>query len=464
MKTQDQINRVQVFYRSSAASLGFFVYGYTIGIFNSSLSCISTILQWGQQTQFLISLMSGLVLFGGSCGAVFSGYTSKVYGKRLGIISSDILMIAGSILCTYPNTISFGIGRFLCGFASGCFSMLCPSYINEFTPSSMAASMGSLNQIFLILGILISNCICMGLPLTECGSDIKYRVFLIFLVPVFVCFLQLLLFIIKFKLESPSWFIIKGQKDIAIESAASIYTEQHVETEIERMCAQIENGNSETPIKTIHTSSFKEICLCAPKIRKSMRVGILIHVFQQLSGINGIMFYSTMIYQQIVGSLLMSRVFTIIGTIVRILALVIIFPFINRINKKKLSIYGALLMSSCFFILIFTVDYNFAPELNVVIVFIYLGIFTNTVGQVPWFYSSLIMPDKGVSLAAGFNFLTGMTVVLSFPFILDVYGIQITFIIYCILNIVSACYFLIDMVDCSNMNSYEIRRSLSVMK
>ena len=464
MKSQDQINKGQVCLRCSAASLVFFVYGYTIGIFNSSLSCISTILEWGKDAQFLISLMSALVLFGGSCGALVSGYTSKVYGKRKNIMSSDILMIVGSILCSYPNTISFGIGRFLCGFASGCFSMLCPSYINEFTPSSMAASMGSLNQIFLMLGILMSNCICMALPLTECGPHIKYTSFLIFSVPALVCMLQLMLFIIKFKLESPSWFIKRGEKKIAIESAASVYSEQHVETEIEKICNQIENGNSELSFKTIHESSYKEICLCSPQIRKSMRLGILIHVFQQLSGINGIMFYSTMLYEQIVGSLLMSRVFTIIGTVVRIFALIIIFPFINRLNKKRLSICGALFMSLCFFVLIFTLDYNFLSELNVVIVFIYLGIFTNTVGQVPWFYSSFIMPDKGVSLAASLNFLTGMAVVLSFPFILDVYGIKITFIIYCILNVVSASYIFVDMVDCSNMDTFQIRRSLSVMK
>ena len=130
----------------------------------------------------------------------------------------------------------------------------------------------------------------------------------------------------------------------------------------------------------------------------------------------------------------------------------------------KLCVFGALSMSFCFFILTFTLDYSFLSEFNVVIVFIYLGIFTNTLGQVPWFYSSLIMPDKAVSLAVSLNFFTAMSVVLSFPYIIESIGIRVIFILYCIFNGISAIYFCYDMVDSSKMNSYQIRNSLSEMK
>ena len=468
MSSKNRIKKANVWMRTSATSLGFYSYGYTIGIFNSSLSCISSILGWKSNSQLLISIMSAMVLLGGSFGSALSGCLSQYFGKRKNIITTDIVMIIGSILCSYPNTISFGIGRFLCGFASGCFSMLCSSYINEFTPSSMSASMGSLNQIFMMLGILSSNCICMTLPLTECEPDIKFKVFLIFSVPGWICLTQLLLFVFKYKLESPSWLIKNKGHQKALESASDIYEEECALSEIQRIISELDNGNGNgndiRRSQSFVESSYKEIILCYPKVRKALRLGILIHIFQQLSGINGIMFFSTLLFQKIVGNLFMSRIFTIIGTLTRIFALLVVFPFINRINKKKLSVCGALLMSLCFFVLIFTLDYIFLSELNVVIVFIYLGIFTNTVGQVPWFYSSLIMPDKAVSLAVSMNFLTGMGVVLSFPYLLESIGIRIAFVIYCVLNGMSAIYFCFDMVDSSKMSTFQMRRSLSLMK
>ena len=198
MSDKGKINKIHVLFRSLTTSLGFYSYGYTNGISNSSISCISSILDWNSNSQSLISIMSGIVLLGGSFGSLLCGLFSQNIGKRKMIIMTDLIMIIGSIFCSYPNTICFGIGRFLCGFASGCFSMICSSYINEFTPSSMSASMGSLNQIFMMLGVLSSNCICMALPLTECKSDIKYKVFLIFSVPGWICLLQMLLFIFKY--------------------------------------------------------------------------------------------------------------------------------------------------------------------------------------------------------------------------------------------------------------------------
>ena len=112
MSSKNRIKKTHVWLRTSATSLGFFSYGYTIGIFNSSLSCISSILDWKSNSQLLISIMSAMVLLGGCFGSALSGCMSQYFGKRKNIITTDMIMIIGSILCSYPNTISFGIGRF----------------------------------------------------------------------------------------------------------------------------------------------------------------------------------------------------------------------------------------------------------------------------------------------------------------------------------------------------------------
>jgi MFS family permease len=407
--------------------------------------------------------MSALVLLGGSIGALLAGFTSHSFGKRKSMMMTDVIMILGSILCNYPNTITFGIGRFICGLASGCFSMLCSSYIIEFSPSHLSASMGSLNQISMMLGIITSNSICMTLPLNSCDSKIKFQAFSIFSVPGVACFIQLVLFLSKFKKESPVWLVKRKEYEKAAQSAEEIYEENYIQTEIERIKQQYDDNSNEYSIQNSE-ATCKDILTCSKTIRKAMRLGIFIHMFQQLSGINAVMFYSTLLFENFGGSLLISRVLTIVGTGVRILALLVVFPFINRVSKKKLSIYGSLMMMGCFFVLVFTLEYSSLTVMNAVIVFLFLAVFTTTAGQVPWFYSSLIMPDKGISLAAPSNFLIGTVVVLSFPFLLEELGLKVTFGIYTFFNFCSAVYSCVDMVDCAQVSSYEIRRFLSTMK
>jgi hypothetical protein len=304
----------------------------------------------------------------------------------------------------------------------------------------------------------------MALPVSSCDSNIGFQVFSIFSLPGIVCFIQLVLLLKKFKQESPVWLVKCKDFEAAVISAEGIYEEKSVVVELEKLKRELNVDNNTAENPDFNDSSYKEILTCAQKVKKAMRVGVLIHIFQQLSGINGVMFYSTLLFEKLAGSVLYARIYTVIGTTIRVFSLVIVFPCINRISKKKISVTGAILMTCCCLVLVFTIDYAQLAILNVILVFLFLGIFTNTVGQVPWFYSSIIMPDKGVSLAAGVNFLTGTAVVMTFPFILELLGLKVTFGLYSFFNFIAAIYFWRDLVDFRRMSSFQIRKSLSTMK
>ena len=116
--------------------------------------------------------MSSLLPLGAMFGALGSGCFSKNIGRRKNLIIADIIIIVASITTVIPFTITFGIGRFLSGIGIGNFSILCPLYINEFSPSDISGKIGSMMMLSGCTGTLFVFGIALALP-TENYNQIQ---------------------------------------------------------------------------------------------------------------------------------------------------------------------------------------------------------------------------------------------------------------------------------------------------
>lgn len=100
-----------------------------------------------------------------------SSQFSNHYGRRKTMMFGDLLGILFGLLTCIPNTISFGISRFVSGIALGILSSVSPIYMSEVSPPSISGKMGSLTETHLSMGLLSAYLFSLMLPTVNLDSD-----------------------------------------------------------------------------------------------------------------------------------------------------------------------------------------------------------------------------------------------------------------------------------------------------
>ena len=186
------------------AALGSFIFSYNIGLFTSSQPCVAASLDWGDEKDTYIAVMSALLPLGALFGSLGSGYVSKYIGRRQNLIIADLIIITASVITVIPFTFCFGLGRFLSGIGIGNFSILCPLYINEITPTPISGKIGTMVMLFGSIGSLFAFSLALALPTGNYHSDPMNNFWLaMFLFQGLVAFIQLVLFFLVFSHETP---------------------------------------------------------------------------------------------------------------------------------------------------------------------------------------------------------------------------------------------------------------------
>jgi MFS family permease len=187
-------------------------------------------------------------------------------------------------------------GRFIFGLSAGAFSVFVPSFINEITPVELKGPCGTATQILINIGILLAD--LMGLPLPEVNDIVDYsggsfvvkdywRV-IIFL-PVPLAILQSALLFTVFNFETPKYLLQNNRLAELTAVMGKLYASDQVQERIRL----IEVKSSEEGKKSA-APSYKDT-LCSPQYSTATLVGCLLAIFQQLSGINIVIFYSSTI-------------------------------------------------------------------------------------------------------------------------------------------------------------------------
>ena len=160
-----------------AAVLGMYQFGYNTGNINAPESEIkkflqdtysarynSTLSEESSKTYF--SFIVNLFVVGGLIGSLSGGYVADKFGRKLGILYTQVFSILGAILMGISkSTGSFEvlmIGRFFVGISCGLFTGLSPLYINEISPINIRGAIGTVNQVAVTSGILTSMILGLG--------------------------------------------------------------------------------------------------------------------------------------------------------------------------------------------------------------------------------------------------------------------------------------------------------------
>jgi MFS transporter, SP family, galactose:H+ symporter len=387
-------------------------------------------------------------LIGAVIGAGISGFLADKYGRKIMIILASIIFGLGAILSALsPNVYTLITSRIVVGVAIGMASFIVPLYIAEVAPYDIRGALVSLNQLAITIGIVVSYMV--DLVFAPSGG---WRWMLgLAMVPSIILAIGM-----YFMPPSPRWLLSKGFEDKAIKVLQKIRGTTHVSGEVKEI--------EET---LLLEKEGKWSDLLDPRIRSALIIGIGLAAFQQLTGINTVIYYAPTILE-FAG--FQSASVTITATIgiglVNVLLTIVSILLIDRIGRRPLLIVGITGMIISLGILGVAFALPGLKEslgmVSVVCLMLYVGSFAISLGPIFWLMIAEIYPLKirgrAMSTATMVNWGTNLIVAITFLSIIHILGASGTFWLYGLISIVALLFVYFRVPETKGKSLEEIER------
>jgi sugar porter (SP) family MFS transporter len=400
------MNKSKLFQWSIVAALAGFIFGFDTVVISGANLPIKEL--WHTSPLFHGFFIMSMALWGTLSGSIFGGIPTEKFGRKKVLFWIGILFAVsafGSALAQDPYTFSFF--RFIGGIGIGVSSVVAPTYISEISTPATRGKLGAMYQFNIVFGILVaflSNYFLQGV-----GGANDWRWMLGVLAVPSIIYTVMVMGVP----ESPRWLVTKKNDLAKAKETLLLIGVADADAEIDSI---IKSNRHESP-------SGKPSAFLSSKHKTIISLAFLIAFFNQLSGINFILYYAPEILSRIglgeKDSLLNSIA---IGGINLIFTFVGLY-LIDRLGRKKLLIIGSL----GYILSLVMVAGCFASHASPVILmsFLLLFIAAHAVGQgaVIWVFISEIFPNKiraaGQSFGASVHWVFAAIITLVTPVFLD---------------------------------------------
>jgi SP family sugar:H+ symporter-like MFS transporter len=298
-------------------SLGGLLFGYDTGVISGAILFISQELRL---TPFLEGLVVASLLLGAAVGAASAGPLSDRLGRRNLVIIAAILFTIGAIgAALSPNVAVLVLFRVVLGLAVGTAALVVPLYLSEIAPTEIRGAISSLNQLNIVVGILLAFIVNALLANAE-----AWRWMLgLAAIPSLVLLIGMF-----FLPETPRWLVSQDRDEDARDVLRRSRNEEETEKEI-RDIREVEEQEE---------GGLRE--LTASWVRPALIVAIGLAVFQQIIGINTIIYYAPTTLTNVgYGAAAAIYANLIIGVVNVLMTLVAIW-IIDRVGRKPLLLVG----------------------------------------------------------------------------------------------------------------------------
>ncbi|XP_023316729.1 glucose transporter type 1 isoform X7 [Trichogramma pretiosum] len=419
-------------YAILAAVLGMLQFGYNTGVINAPEKNIEDFIKgvykgrYGEEiaqesVQRMYSVAVSIFAIGGMLGGFVGGMIANRFGRKGGLLLNNVVGIAGACLMFCAKLASsyemLFVGRFVIGINCGLHTSLVPMYISEIAPLNLRGGLGTINQLAVTIGLLLSQILGIEQILgTEDGWPL--------LLGLAVCPAVLQLVLLPFCPESPRYLLITKQwEEEARKALRKLRASNQVEEDIEEMRAEERAQQAESTI------SMTEL-ICSPTLRAPLVIGIVMQLSQQLSGINAVFYYSTSLFSSSGLPQERAKFATIgIGVIMVIMTLVSI-PLMDRTGRRTLHLYGlgGMFIFSIFITISFLIKefFGYVQEmidwmsyLSVVSILSFVVFFAVGPGSIPWMITAELFSQgprpAAMSIAVLVNWMANFLVGICFP-------------------------------------------------
>jgi SP family arabinose:H+ symporter-like MFS transporter len=389
---------------SAIAALGGLLFGFDTAVISGAIPYIRDTFELAD---YSLGWAVGSVLIGCAAGAVFAGRLADRFGRRCMLFVCAFLFAISGIGAGLANTLAtFAAFRFIGGLGVGAAAMISPMYIAETAPAAWRGRLVSLYQLAIVLGILLAY--FANYVFADFGVNNWRWMFASQALPSIIFGIALL-----FVPETPRWLIGKSRR----QEAAAV-----LDRILDRDAAAAELLSIERSFALQTVAPAVEAF--SKKYRPVLITGVLIAVFQQVTGINAILYYAPVILSK-TGLSESSSLFQTLGIgAVNVLGTLLAIVWVDRLGRKRLLLAGSSLMGACLAVVALCFHFSYFDNYIVLIgMLLYVGAFAATLGAVTWVYLSEIFPNRiravAMSAATLALWLADFVVTYTFPVITE---------------------------------------------
>ncbi|PWV10416.1 putative sugar transporter [Trypanosoma cruzi] len=430
------------------AALGGFLFGYDTSVINGALFQMKDYFGFSEHS-WKAGLIVSIAVIGAFVGAFIPGIASLRFGRRTCIAMADLLFAAGSLLMAVAVNVEMVlVGRAVVGLGIGISSVTVPVYLSEITSAESRGATVVFNGVSLTGAQFIASVVT-ALLVQFTSIKVGWRVALgLGALPAIVQLVGLVFFLP----ESPRWLLAKGDRENAFKLA------ERFEVDI---CRSDESECSEN-FAINYSGIFKKA------MRRRLLIGCMLHVLQQASGINTIMYYSAVIlydagFKDPKTPVILSIPLAGINAVSTISGLFTVDRWGRRILLQisaNACLVITIAMTAVGFFLGNQIPYSIGGWVFLSLLGVYLIFFAPGLGAMPWVVMGEIFPNHlrstAASLATMCNWASNALVSQVFPILMGSIGVGGTFSVICGCIAFAAVFIQLFVVETKGLTLEEI--------
>lgn len=440
-----------VLFLSLVAALGGFLFGFDTAVISGAEREIQEI--WSL-SDWAHGMAVAIALYGTVIGALFGGIPASKYGRKPALIWIGLLYSVSAIgSALAPEIVSFMVFRFIGGLGVGASSVVAPMYISEIAPAKNRGLLVALFQFNLVFGILAAYFSNYLIDTANWAQAWRWMLG-VEAIPALIY----TLLVLKVP-ESPRWLIAIRNN---FEQARLILTKTDPEGVDEAIALALEEKKAarlSVGFSALFHSKYLHITFLA----------ILMALFNQLSGINAIIYFAPRVFEM-AGISSENALFSTIGIgVVNLFATMLGLYLIDRIGRKKLMYIG----SFGYIISLALIAYSFSggqiPP-NYLPIFVFMFIASHAIGQgsVIWVFIAEIFPNElrayGQSIGSFTHWILAAVVANVFPFFANNLGPTTIFAFFGVMMIIQLIWVAVRMPETKGRSLEEIQHDLNKNK
>lgn len=435
-------------YKSAiVASLAGFLFGFDTVVISGAEQTIQNL--WGLDST-LHGLAISMALWGTVFGSMFGGWPSEKYGRKATLLWIGILYLVSALGSSLaPEVYSFMLFRFIGGLGVGISTVTAPMFISEIAPPKYRGRLTGMFQFNIVFGILIaylSNSLISGFGDTAWRWMLGVEAFPALIFAVLCIGLP----------ESPRWLIVHNNNRLRGLDVLRKVNPSFSEKQLVVLVTKIESSGKQ---KTSSRNFFSK------KLLRPISLAIFIAFFNQLSGINAILYFAPRIFEmtglesqtallQSIGIGVTNVIFTFVG-----------LWLIDRLGRRTLLYIG----SFGYIVSLSLISWAFySGHVNLVPVYIFAFMASHAIGQgaVIWVFISEIFPNKqrafGQSLGSFTHWLFAALLTLAFPLMVEALAPQCIFGVFCGMMILQLAWVFFFVPETKGVSLEELEKKLEI--
>ena len=438
------------------AALGGFLFGFETAVISGAEK---TIQQLWSLSDFWLGFTVSASLIGTVIGSMIAGRPAQRYGRKKVLLAIALMYLLSAVGCSLtPNWTLFILFRMIGGIAVGASSVVGPMYISEISPAAVRGRLTGMFQLNIVIGILVAFLTNFAFLQIGAGS---WR----WMVGVMVVPAGLFALLLRIIPESPRWLILNNRD----EEAARIF-ERTGEPDA-RAVIQDEHALLRGEKKVVQHAPEEN--LFSSKFRKPILYAVLLAMFNQLSGINAILYYAPRIFEMAGFSQHASFLQPVYIGGANLIFTMLGMSIIDKVGRKTLLITGAIGTATFLALTGFSLH---AVSMGTgsggfVIVYLigFIAFFALSQGAVIWVFISEIFPNsvrsQGSSLGSFTHWIMAAIIAWVFPIIANssANGGFYSFIFFSCMMIVSLIFIWRVMPETKGRTLEQIQKDLGIV-